>query len=241
MKKLWHLGVYTFFVFLSVYLLEFCSLHLTKFLKWGIDGYYSISAVGEVTLLVMFVCWLKKKEMLYIFEKKGSKKSRFFYLVVGLVATYFDRQLVDAFQLQFHHLIDNKYIFQDLLSILYSNGQPTFLSTVLSFSLTVVVGPILEELIHRGYFMNTFFPQSKYYLDVILSALIFGLSHLILTHRDPISFIIYSLGGFFYALVYRWTKNLKITILCHSFFNFLTYAKPIWIFVYNFIYYRFLR
>ena len=65
------------------------------------------------------------------------------------MATYFDRQLVDAFQLQFHHLIDNKYIFQDLLSILFSNGQPTFLSTVLSFSLTVVFAPILEELIHR--------------------------------------------------------------------------------------------
>ena len=241
MKKLWHLGVYTFFIFLSVYLLEFSSLHLTKFLGWGIDGYYSISAVGEVTLLMMFVCWLKKKKMLYILEKKGSKKSRFFYLVVGLVATYFDRQLVDAFQLQFHHLIDNKYIFQDFLSVLYSNGQPTFLSTVLSFSLTVVVGPILEELIHRGYFMNTFFPNSKYYLDVILSALIFGLSHLILTHRDPISLIIYSLGGLFYALVYRWTKNLKITSLCHSFFNFLTYAKPIWIFVYNYVYYHFFR
>ena len=241
MKKLWHLGVYILLVFLSVYLPELGIMHLTKFLEWGIDGYYSISAVGEVTLLVMFVCWLKKKKMLYIFETKGSKKSRFFYLVFALVATYFDRQLVDAFQLQFHHFIDNKYIFQDLLSALYSNGQPTFLSTVLSFSLTVVVGPILEELIHRGYFMNTFFPQSKYYLDVILSALIFGLSHLILTHRDPISLIIYSLGGLFYALVYRWTKNLRITILCHSFFNFLTYAKPIWIFVYNYVYYHFFR
>ena len=241
MKKLWHLGFYTFFVFLSVYLLEFSSLHLTKFLGWGIDGYYSISAVVEVILLVMFVCWLKKKKMLYIFETKGSKKSRFFYLVISLVATYFVRQLLNTFQLQFHHLIDNKYIFQDLLSVLYSNGQPTFLSTVLSFSLTVVVGPILEELIHRGYFMNTFFPQSKYYLDVILSALIFGLSHLILTHRDPISLMFYSLGGLFYALIYRWTKNLKITILCHSFFNFLTYAKPIWIFVYNYVYYHFFR
>ena len=241
MKKLWHLGVYILLVFLSVYLPELGIMHLTKFLEWGIDGYYSISAVGEVTLLVMFVCWLKKKKMLYIVENESWKWSTNFYLLVALVATYFDRQLVDAFQLQFHHLIDNKYIFQDILSILYSNGQPTFLSTVLSFSLTVVVGPILEELVDRGYFMNTFFPQSKYYLDVILSALIFGLSHLILTHRDPISFIIYSLGGFFYALVYRWTKNLKITILCHSFFNFLTYAKPIWIFVYNFIYYRFLR
>lgn len=207
----------------------------------GIDGYSIISLVWELVLVVLFVCWLKKKKMLYIFEKKGSKKSRFFYLIVGLVATYFIRQLVDAYQLQFHHLIDNKYIFQDLLSVLYSNGQPTFLSTILSFSLTVVVAPISEELIDRGYFMNTFFPQSKYYLDVILSALIFGLGHLILTHRDPISLIIFSFAGLFYALVYRWTKNLKITILCHSFFNFLIYAKPIWIFIYNYVYYHFFR
>lgn len=241
MKKLWHLGVYILLVFLSVYLPELGVLHLTKFLKWGIDGYFIILAVKQLALLGLFIYWLKKKKMLYIFEKNVWTWSTLFFLVVGLVATYFDRQLVDAFQLQFHHFIDNKYIFQDLLSALYSNGQPTFLSTVLSFSLTVVVGPILEELIHRGYFMNTFFPQSKYYLDVILSALIFGLSHLILTHRDPISLMFYSLGGLFYALVYRWTKNLKITILCHSFFNFLTYAKPIWIFVYNYVYYHFFR
>ena len=240
MKKLGHLGVYTSLVFLSVYLPELWIMHLTKILGWGIDGYSIISLVWELVLVVLFVFWLKKKEMLYIF-KKSSKKSRFFYLVVGLVATYFVRQLVDAFQIQYHYLVDNKYIFQDILSILYSNRQPTFLSTVLSFSLTVVVAPISEELIDRGYFMNTFFPQSKYYLDVILSALIFGLSHLVLSHRDPISLIIYSFVGLFFALVYRWTKNLKITILCHSFFNFLIYAKPIWIFVYNYVYYHFLR
>ena len=241
MKKLGHLGVFVLLVFLSVYLPELGIMHLTKFLGWGIDGYSIISLVWELVLVVLFVCWLKKKKMLYIVENESWKWSTNLYLLVALVATYFDRQLVDAFQLQFHHLIDNKYIFQDLLSVLYSNRQPTFLSTVLSFSLTVVVAPISEELIDRGYFMNSFFPQSKYYLDVILSALIFGLSHLILTHRDPISLIIYSLGGLFYALVYRWTKNLKITILCHSFFNFLTYAKPIWIFVYNYVYYHFFR
>ena len=241
MKKLGHLGVFVLLVFLSVYLPELGIMHLTKFLGWGIDGYSIFLTVEVTALLLLFIYWLKKKKMLYIVENESWKWSTNLYLLVALVATYFDRQLVDAFQLQFHHLIDNKYIFQDFLSILYSNGQPTFLSTVLSFSLTVVVGPILEELIHRGYFMNTFFPQSKYYLDVILSALIFGLCHLILTHRDPISLIIYSLGGLFYALVYRWTKNLKITILCHSFFNFLIYAKPIWIFVYNYIYYRFFR
>jgi len=241
MKKLGHLGTYILLVFLSVYLLEFSSLHIAKFLGWGIDGYYSISAVGEVTLLVIFVCWLKKKKMFYIFEKKGSKKLRFFYLVISLVTTYFVRQLLITFQLQFHHLIDNKFIFQDLISTLYSNGQPTFLATSFHFISSVIIAPIFEEVVDRGYFMNTFFPNSKYYLDVILSALIFGISHLVFSHRDPISLIIYSFAGLFFALVYRWTKNLKITILCHSFFNFLTYAKPIWIFVYNYVYYHFFR
>ena len=241
MKKLGHLGVFILLVFLSVYLPELGIMHLTKFLGWGIDGYSIFLTVEVIALLLLFIYWLKKKEMLYIFEKKGSKKSRFFYLVVGLVATYFDRQLVDAFQLQFHHFIDNKYIFQDLLSALYSNGQPTFLSTVLSFILVVIIGPILEETLDRGYFMNTFFPQSKYYLDVIFSALIFGFSHLILSHRDPISLLYFSFFGFFFALVYRYTSNLRLTILCHCLFNFFNHAKPIWIFVYNFIYYRFFR
>jgi len=74
MKKLWYLGVYTFFVFLSVYLLEFCSLHLTKFLGWGIDGYSIFLTVEVIALLLLFIYWLKKKEMLYIFEKKGFKE-----------------------------------------------------------------------------------------------------------------------------------------------------------------------
>ena len=241
MKKLWHLGVFILLVFLSVYLPELGIMHLTKFLGWGIDGYSIFLTVEVIALLLLFIYWLKKKEMLYIFEKKGSKKSRFFYLVVGLVATYFDRQLVDAFQLQFHHLIDNKFIFQDLISTLYSNGQPTFLATSFYFISSVIVAPIFEDSVDRGYFMNTFFPNYKYYLDVILSALIFGISHLVFSHRDPISLMFYSLGGLFFALVYRWTKNLKLTILCHSFFNFLTYAKPIWIFVYNYVYYHFFR
>lgn len=241
MKKIWHLGVFILLVFLSVYLPELGVLHLTKFLRWGIDGYFIILAVKQLALLGLFIYWLKKKKMLYIFEKNAWTWSTFFFLVVSLVAIYFLRQLVDAFDLRFHHLTDNKYIFQDHLSLLYSNGQPTFLSTVLKFSLIVIVAPILEEIVLRGYFMNTFFPNSKYYLDVILSALIFGISHLVFFHRDPISLIIYSIGGLFFALVYRWKKNLKITILCHSFFNFLTYAKPIWIFVYNYVYYHFFR
>ena len=237
MKKLGHLGVYTSLVFLSVYLPELGVVHLTKFLGWGIDGYSIISLVWELVLVVLFVFWLKKKEMLFIFEKKSWNWSTIFYFF----ACYVVHQILSNFWARYAHLINHRNIHDEYFTVVLSNGQPTFLSTILSFVLPVIIGPVFEETLDRGYFMNTFFSQSKYYLDVILSAIIFGISHLILTHRDPISLIIYSFIGLFFALVYRWTKNLKITILCHSFFNFLIYAKPIWIFVYNYIYYHFFR
>ena len=241
MKKLGYLGIYTLLVFLSIYLLDFSSLYLAKMFVWGMDGYSIIVAVEQLVLLGLLFYWLKKKKMLYIFEKKDSKKSRFFYLVVSLVATYVVRQLLSAFYLQFSRFINNHYIFEDLLSVISISGESTILMTCFSFVSVVILGPLLEEIVHRGYFMNTFFPKSKYYLDIILSALIFGLSHLVLSHRDPISLMVYSFSGLFFALVYRWTKNLKITILCHSFMNFLIHADFIWLLLSNLIYDRFFR
>ena len=241
MKKTIHLGICMILMFLYIYLTPLGAITLARTFGLGMDSYI-IFLVGEVLLIFfLFVLWLKKKKMLYIFEKKGSIKSRFFYLLVSLVAAYFVRQLLSAFYLQFSRFINNNYIFEDLLSVLSFNEQSTILTTCFSFISVVILGPILEELVHRGYFMNSFFPKSKYYLDVILSALIFGLSHLVLSHRDLISLMVYSFSGLFFALVYRWTKNLKITILCHCFINFLIHADFIWLFLSNLIYYRFFR
>ena len=237
MKKTIHLGICMILMFLYIYLTPLGAITIARTFGLGMDSYI-IFLVGEVLLIFfLFVLWLKKKKMLFIFEKKRWHWS---YLAF-LVACFLIYSFLNGFRMQNIRLIDHSFIFQDLLSELYLNGRETTLSSLIFLIFNISIVPVVEETIYRGYFMNTFFPQSKYYLDVILSALIFGLSHLILTHRDPISLIIYSLGGLFYALVYRWTKNLKITILCHSFFNFLIYAKPIWIFVYNYVYYHFFR
>ena len=155
MKKLGHLGIYTLLVFLSIYLLDYSSLYLAKLFVWGMDGYSIIVAVEQLTLLVLVIYWLKRKKMLYIFEKRDSKKSRFFYLVVSLVATYFVRQLLSAFYLQFSHFINNHYIFEDLLSVISISGESTILTTCFSFVSVVILGPILEEIVHRGYFMQS--------------------------------------------------------------------------------------
>ena len=80
MKKLGHLGVYTSLVFLSIYLPELGIMHLTKFLGWGIDGYSIFLTVEVIALLLLFIYWLKKKEMLYIFEKKVQRSQDSFTL-----------------------------------------------------------------------------------------------------------------------------------------------------------------
>ena len=236
-KKLRQFGIFLLIILLSTYLPQTIGLYVAIILGLGADVYSLILTMGLVGSFLLLIWWLKKKKMLFIFEKKSWNWSTIFYLFAGYVVY----QILGNFWIRYAHLINHRNIHDEYFTVVLSNGQPTFLSTVLSFILTVVIGPILEETLDRGYLMNTFFPKSKYYLDVILSGLIFGLSHLILSHRDPISLLYYSLIGLFLALVYRYTSNIRLTILCHSFFNFLNHAKPIWIFVYNYVYYHFFR
>ena len=72
MKKLGHLGIYTLMVFLSIYLLDFSSLYLAKMFVWGMDGYSIIVAVEQLSLLGLFIYWLKKKKC-SIFLKKRAR------------------------------------------------------------------------------------------------------------------------------------------------------------------------
>ena len=78
MKKLGHLGVFILLVFLSVYLPELGVVHLTKFLGWGINGYSIFLTVEVIALLLLFIYWLKKKQMLY-FRKKGFKEVKILF------------------------------------------------------------------------------------------------------------------------------------------------------------------
>lgn len=110
----------------------------------------------------------------------------------------------------------------------------------LKFILYIMTGPILEELLCRAYVMNAFFKNSRFHLDVLVSALLFSGLHLVFLFRDPISFLIFFVGGVFLAEIYKKHRDLRLVILLHAFYNFLPYWEPIWIFVYNYIYWHFL-
>jgi len=84
------------------------------------------------------------------------------------------------------------------------------------------IGPILEEILFRGLFLNWFFPHRRW-LSIGLSSVIFGTFHVDLSSGqvDPIYWLSKILLGLVLALVYSRTKNLKASITLHILNNTL--------------------
>ncbi|MBP2058322.1 membrane protease YdiL (CAAX protease family) [Lactobacillus colini] len=87
--------------------------------------------------------------------------------------------------------------------------------------LLVIVAPICEELIFRGMFFNTFFPEENSWsqlLGVITSGLVFAWCH------DPFFskyIFVYWMLGSILAWTYVWTKDLRYSILAHMLNNLM--------------------
>lgn len=153
-KKLRQFGIFLLIILLSTYLPQTIGLYVTIILGLGADVYSLILTMGLVGSFLLLIWRLKKKKMLFIFEKKSWNWSFVFYLF----ATYVVYQILGNFWARYAHLINRRNIHDEYFTVLFSNGQPTFLSTILSFVLPVIIGPVFEETLDRGYFMNTFFP-----------------------------------------------------------------------------------
>ena len=93
------------------------------------------------------------------------------------------------------------------------------------------IGPISEELIYRGVLMTTFFKNSPWYGDVLLSAIIFGYIHINFA-LTPLAFFIYASGGLILAILYRMTKTLYYPILVHILIN-ITAFWNVWLLLFS--------
>lgn len=87
--------------------------------------------------------------------------------------------------------------------------------------LLVIVAPICEEIIFRGMFFNTFFPEENSWsqiIGIITSGFVFAWCH------DP-SFskfiFVYWMLGSILAWTYVWTKDLRYPILAHMLNNLM--------------------
>ena len=98
--------------------------------------------------------------------------------------------------------------------------DPESVNNAVIYSLAVVniviLGPILEEVIFRGYVLDTCRGFLQEREAVIISSCIFGLIHY---SYGPIGIVLISIGGGLYAWIRLRTNSLIPAIICHSIWN----------------------
>lgn len=78
-----------------------------------------------------------------------------------------------------------------------------------------------EELFYRGILMSTYFYNSRYYLEVLVSTFCFASAHVIWSDWSWLDFIQYIPAGLSLGVTFRWTKSIYYPILLHALVNYL--------------------
>lgn len=221
-------------LYLFVFGIDGLGIYLTGVFNGDVSFLYFMYLILYSLLLIAILFWFKRQKIATCSNKQKWKWSYLAYFALVFLWFFFERWVLQAFQ----DLLVPVVRQTKLPTSIYLNGLG--ISATLFFVLATVTSPMIEEFIFRGYLMNVFFKESKFHLDVLLSGFLFAAFHLIHQYRDPVTFALYFCSGLFFAAVYKKSKDIRLPIFLHAFSNFLTFWKPIWIFIYNYIYWHFL-
>ena len=223
-----------FLLVLFMFGIEGLGIYLTGVFNGDLSFLYFMYLILYSLLLIAILFWLKKQKIDFRSNKQKWKRSYLRYFALVILWFFFERWVLQTFQ----DLLVPVVRQTKLPTSIYLNGPG--ISSTLFFVLATITSPMIEEFIFRGYLMNVFFKESKFHLDVLLSGLLFAAFHLIHQYRDPVTFVLYFCSGLFLAAVYKKHKDIRLPTFLHAFSNFLTFWKPIWIFIFNYIYWHFL-
>lgn len=182
--------------------------------------FFQILLLMESGVLFLAVLHLKVFEGRKIMQFKWQSRY-FIYLLLGYVILYMSDFLLSYFIPS----SSNQISLNETVEMMGRQEYPYFLLIV------CFIGPIAEELIYRGVLMTTFFKNSPWYGDILLSAIIFGCIHINFA-LTPLAFFIYASGGLILALLYRMTKNLYYPIVLHILIN-ITAFWDLWLLLFS--------
>ena len=107
-------------------------------------------------------------------------------------------------------------------AISYQLDVPTFTGAtafLMYFFYPVIAGPIFEEMIYRGLVMTALEKGKKWGLDVLGSAILFGILHISNHGWVLTDFFVYMGGGLIFAVLFRATKSIYWPIGLHIVYN----------------------
>lgn len=167
------------------------------------DYFYPVLNSLTILFVVVLVIYLKRirPEMFQITSLKPLDYL-LTLLAFGLIYAYYGKLLFVGANPDF-----------DL--VFFRHSPQAFLVALQPF----IVGPILEELVYRGVLMTSFFEKSKFYLDCLLSAVMFSVAHLSSYGLSLEVFKNYAFLGLILAILFRKTRSIYPSILVHMAWN----------------------
>lgn len=114
--------------------------------------------------------------------------------------------------------------------ISYQHAAPTFTGAtafLMYFFYPVIAGPIFEDMIYRGLVMTALEKGKKWGLDVLGSAILFGILHISNHGWVLTDFFVYMGGGLIFAVLFRVTKSIYWPIGLHIVYNGIGQILPL--------------
>lgn len=84
---------------------------------------------------------------------------------------------------------------------------------------TSIIAPVAEEVVCRGFLMTSLSKVKRYYLDVLVSAAIFGTMHVLQYGWITTDFIKYFGMGLIFCMMFRYTCSIYWAIALHASWN----------------------
>lgn len=181
-------------------ILAFIGYFLLLFMVFAFVSMDYYEVIAGIIALIAFGWLLRKKQMLHMSSRDLKGSQLLFCLGIGLGLA----------------LISKMAILLGVLSqepITEQNVPDPFFWAV-SLATTVVLIPIVEELLFRGILFGSFCRAFSYKIAIVLSAVLFMLVHSMVSW--PSVFVI----GVLLAWLYWQTDNLAVTMVIHGTVNF---------------------
>lgn len=193
-----------FFIYYHLFGLKFVMFTILEQFDLPLTDYFYSFLNGLTILFVVVLVIYLRRIRPEIFQITSLKPLDYLVtlLAFGVIYAYFSNLLFVGGNIK-----------NDLL--FFRDSPLAFLVALQPF----IIGPILEELVYRGVLMTSFFEKSKFYLDCLLSAVMFSVAHLCSYGLSSEVFKNYAFLGFILAILFRKTRSIYPSILVHMAWN----------------------
>jgi len=191
---------------------EFSGLVLRSGLVTGLSdfGYYlSDMMLHFLVVFIAFFAMVKSGKWQGINSKKFRWSYLFYCVLAFLLLFLWNRVTFSLFP-------------PTRNEISYQHAAPTFTGAtafLMYFFYPVIAGPIFEDMIYRGLVMTALEKGKKWGLNVLGSAILFGILHISSHGWVLTDFCVYMGGGLIFAVLFRVTKSIYWPIGLHIVYN----------------------